>query len=64
MRVRKREANRQERAYEIGKMAAIDELIIHGLSLVNTVGKKLLDDPEEDFSSDLLYADDRPISPM
>ena len=49
---------------EIVKMAAVDELINRGLSLVNTFQRKLLDDPEGDFSSDLLYSDDRPISPI
>ena len=45
-------------------MAAFDEFIIHGLSLVNTIQRKLFDAPEGDFSSDLSYSDDRPVDPM
>ena len=55
---------RETYIFEIGKMAVIDGLNNRGLSIVNTVQTKLLDDPERDFSSDLLYSDDRPISSM
>ena len=49
-------------AFEIGEAAVIDESINCGLSLVNTVQRKLTDYPEGYFSSGLSYCDDRPIS--
>ena len=50
--------------FEIGKMAAVDEFINRRLSCVKTVQRKLHDDPEGDFSSDLLYSGERPVSSM
>ena len=51
-------------AFEIGKMADFDESVNRGPSLTNTVLRKLLNDPEGNFSSNLPYSDDRPVSPM
>ena len=45
-------------------MAVIDGFISHRLSHVNTVQRKLLDEPEGDFSSDLSYSDDRTTGPV
>ena len=64
MRVRNCETYWRMQTFEIGKMAAIDGFIHRGLFLVETVQRKLLDDPEGDLSSDLSYSDDRTSSSL
>ena len=59
MRVRMLETYWRVEIFEISKMAAIDEFIDCGLSLVNTVQRKVLIDPERNFSSDRSSSDDR-----
>ena len=64
MLMRKRETFWRVQTPEIGKVAAIDEFTNRRLSLVNTVQRKLIDEPEGNFCSNLAYSDDRPVSPM
>ena len=64
MQVHNRETYWSLQTFEISKRAAIGGFVNRGLSSVNAIQRRLLDDPGGNFSSDLSYSADRPTSPM